>query len=128
MTTRFERGMDVRRRVLGDAHVDAALASSTDLDADFQVLITEVAWGSLWDRPELDDRTRSLVTIALLAALGQSHELALHLRVSRELGVPEVEVSEAFRHVAVYAGIPAANDAFRVARQVFNDLGEDTTS
>lgn len=107
---RYERGMTVRREVLGDEHVDRATAAADALDEDFQHFITEVAWGSLWDRPHLDRRTRSLVTIAILAALDRE-ELDLHLRASRRLGVPAEEVMETLRHVAVYAGIPAANRA-----------------
>jgi 4-carboxymuconolactone decarboxylase len=108
--------MRVRREVLGDEYVDRALARTTDFDADFQRFITEVAWGSLWARPDLDRRSRSLVTIAILAALGRNEELALHLRASRNNGVEPDEISEALLHVAVYAGIPAANTAFAVAK------------
>ena len=114
--SRYETGMRVRRDVLGDAHVERALAHSTELDADFQRFITETAWGSVWARPELDRRTRSLVTIAILAALGRREELALHLRASRNVGVEPREISEALLHVAVYAGIPAANTAFALAK------------
>jgi 4-carboxymuconolactone decarboxylase len=108
--------MRVRREVLGDEYVDRALARTTDFDADFQRFITEVAWGSLWARPDLDRRSRSLVTIAILAALGRQDELALHLRASRNNGVEPDEIREALLHVAVYAGIPAANSAFAVAK------------
>ncbi len=108
--------MRVRRDVLGDAYVERALADSTDLDADFQRFITETAWGSVWARPELDRRSRSLVTISILAALGRREELALHLRASRNIGVEPREISEALLHVAVYAGIPAANAAFALAK------------
>ena len=115
MDGRFEDGMRVRRAVLGDAHVDGAIARTTELDAAFQRFITEMAWGSVWARPGLDRRTRSLVTIAILAALGRE-ELALHLRASRNVGVEPGEIAEALLHVAVYAGVPAANSAFAVAR------------
>jgi 4-carboxymuconolactone decarboxylase len=108
--------MRVRREVLGDEYVDRALARTTDFDADFQRFITEVAWGSLWARPDLDRRSRSLVTIAILAALGRQDELALHLRASRNNGVEPDEIREALFHVAVYAGIPAANSAFAAAK------------
>ena len=108
--------MRVRREVLGDEYVDRALARMTDFDADFQRFVTEVAWGSLWARPDLDRRTRSLITIAILAALGREDELALHLRASRNNGVEPGEIREALLHVAVYAGIPAANTAFAVAK------------
>lgn len=113
---RYETGMRVRREVLGDEHVDRARSRETPLDADFQRFITEMAWGSVWSRPELDRRTRSLVTIAILAALGREHELALHLRASRNIGVDEREIAEALLHVAVYAGVPAANTAFALAK------------
>jgi 4-carboxymuconolactone decarboxylase len=108
--------MRVRREVLGDDYVDRALAEMTEFSADFQHFITEVAWGSLWARPNLDRRSRSLITIAILAALGRQDELALHLRASRNNGVELGEISEALLHVAVYAGIPAANTAFAVAK------------
>ena len=114
--SRYSTGMRVRREVLGDDYVERALAETTDFDADFQRFITEVAWGSLWARPDLDRRSRSLVTIAILAALGRREELALHLRASRNNGVELREISEALLHVAVYAGIPAANSAFAVAK------------
>jgi 4-carboxymuconolactone decarboxylase len=114
--TRYDTGLRVRREVLGDAHVERALARQTALDADFQHFITELAWGSVWARPGLDRRTRSLLTIAVLAALGREHELALHLRASRNIGVDEAEIAEALLQVAVYAGVPAANTAFAVAK------------
>src|SRR5579884_2885026 len=107
----YERGMRVRREVLGDEHVERALARATALDADFQRFITEAAWGSVWARPGLDRRTRSLITIAILAARGRE-EVALHLRASRNTGVTSDEIAEALLHVAVYAGVPAANWAF----------------
>jgi 4-carboxymuconolactone decarboxylase len=114
--SRYERGLQVRRAVLGDEHVDRALAQTTQLDADFQRAITEVVWGSLWARTALDRRTRSLITIGILAALGRYDELALHLRATRQTGVTGDEVAEALLHVAVYAGVPAANSAFALAK------------
>jgi 4-carboxymuconolactone decarboxylase len=114
--SRFDAGMRVRREVLGDAHVDRAQARQTSFDASFQEFITEVAWGTLWARPDLDRRTRSLITIAILAALGRSEELALHLRASQNIGVAPHEIAEALLHVAVYAGIPAPNTAFAIAK------------
>lgn len=114
--SRYESGMRVRREVLGDEHVDRATARVTELDADFQRFITEVAWGSLWARPDLDRRTRSLITIAILAALGRHEELALHLRASKNTGAAPHEIAEALMHVAVYAGVPAANAAFALAK------------
>jgi 4-carboxymuconolactone decarboxylase len=120
--SRFETGMRVRREVLGDEHVERAQARATGLDADFQRFITETAWGAVWARPGLDRRTRSLITIAILAALG-CDELALHLRASRNTGVDPREVAEALLHVAVYAGVPAANAAFAVARAELAESG-----
>src|SRR5919205_4067318 len=104
--SRFEQGMRVRREVLGDDHVERAQARQTDFDAGFQRFITEVAWGTLWASPTLDRRTRSLLTIAILAALGRHEELALHLRASANTGATSEQVREALMHVAVYAGVP----------------------
>ncbi len=106
----------MRTEVLGADHVARAEARSSPLDAEFQRFITEVAWGSVWARPGLDRRTRSLVTIAILAALGRREELALHLRATHNLSVAPAAVAEALLHVAAYAGIPAANTAFAVAK------------
>lgn len=115
---RYDTGMKVRREVLGDEHVDRSLDRATGLDSDFQRFITEMAWGSVWSRPGIDRRTRSLITIAVLTALGREHELALHLRASRNTGVTDAEIAETLLHVAVYAGVPAANTAFAVAKAV----------
>ena len=115
--TRYELGMRTRREVLGDAYVANAQAAQTGFDADFQRFITESAWGSLWARPDLDRRTRSLVTIALLAALGRTEELALHIRATANTGATPNEIAEALMHVAVYAGVPAANTAFAIAKR-----------
>ena len=112
---RFDIGMKVRKEVLGSEHVERAQARATEFDADFQRFITESAWGSVWARPDLDRRTRSLVTIAILAALGRE-ELAVHLRASRNTGVDPHEIAEVLLHVAVYAGVPAANAAFSLAK------------
>jgi 4-carboxymuconolactone decarboxylase len=116
----YEEGMEIRRQVLGDDHVDRATAAATDLDADFQRWITETAWGGVWARPGLDLRVRSLISIAILGALNHD-ELELHLRAARNTGVTPEEVREALLHVAVYAGIPAANRAFRVAKQIYEE-------
>ena len=118
--SRFETGMKVRKEVLGSEHVERVQARTSEFDADFQRFITESAWGSVWARPDLDRRTRSLVTIAILAALGRE-ELALHLRASRNIGVDPREVAEVLLHVAVYAGVPAANSAFAVAKREFDE-------
>lgn len=116
----YELGMKVRKEVLGAEHVERAQALTTEFDADFQRFITEMAWGSLWARPDLDRRTRSLVTIAILAALGRE-ELALHLRASQNTGATPQEIAEVLGHVAVYAGVPAANSAFATAKR---ELGQ----
>ena len=119
--SRFDIGMQVRKEVLGSEYVERAQARTTEFDADFQRYITESAWGSVWARPDLDRRTRSLVTIAILAALGRE-ELAVHLRGSQNIGVDPHEIAEVLLHVAVYAGVPAANAAFSTARKVFDQL------
>src|SRR5262249_37044150 len=123
--SRFDAGMRVRRRVLGDDHVDRALANQTAFDAPFQRFITEGAWGALWSRPEMDAKTRSLSTVALLAALGRREELEVHLRATRNTGATPEEVREALLHVAVYAGVPAANSAMGMAKTILG--AGDTT-
>lgn len=115
----FERGMKIRRAVLGDEHVNRAQANTTEFDADWQQFITETAWGTLWAREGLDRKTRHMLTIALLAALGKDNELAMHLRAINNTGVTQQEVKEILLHVAVYAGVPAANAAFAIAKRVF---------
>ncbi len=125
--SRYESGMRLRRRVLGDAHVDSAEARTTAFDAPFQQLLVEMAWGSLWTRPQLDLRTRSLVTIAILAALGRHEELAMHVRAGANTGTAPEEIREALMHVAVYAGIPAANSAFAIAARIVSTAAEENT-
>jgi 4-carboxymuconolactone decarboxylase len=115
---RFSAGMTVRRSVLGDAHVDRAEAAKSEFDADFQRYITESAWGSVWTRPGLDRRTRSLLTLAILASLGHHEEFALHVRATQNTEVTPEEIKEAMLHVAVYAGVPAANTAIRIAKGI----------
>ena len=116
---RYERGMKVRRQVLGDAHVDRAIANTTPFDEDFQRYITQAAWGDVWARPGLDQRTRHLVTLALLAALGREAELEMHVRATRNTGVTPDDLKEVFLHVAAYAGVPAANSAFAAAKRAY---------
>ena len=116
-----EAGMKVRREVLGDAHVDRAVESTTAFTAPFQELITRYAWGSVWARDGLDRRTRSSITLALLAALGREGELAMHVRAARRNGLSAEEISEVLLHTAVYAGVPAANAAFAIAQRVIAD-------
>ncbi|HEY6234909.1 MAG TPA: 4-carboxymuconolactone decarboxylase, partial [Candidatus Elarobacter sp.] len=122
---KLERGMAVRRAVLGEEHVDRAQAGTTEFTRDFQELITRYAWGELWTRPGVDRKTRSLLTIAILAALGRSEELRLHVRATRNTGATRDEVKEALLQVAVYAGVPAANSAFAHAAAVYRELDEE---
>jgi 4-carboxymuconolactone decarboxylase len=121
---RHDVGSRVRREVLGDAHVDRATASATPFDEPFQRFITETAWGAVWARDGIDRRTRSLITIAILAALGRHEELALHLRASVNTGATPEEIREALLHVAVYAGVPAANAAFALAKTILAPASE----
>jgi 4-carboxymuconolactone decarboxylase len=114
---RYERGMTVRRAVLGDAHVEAALADRTPLTHEFQDLVTRYAWGEIWDRPGLPRRTRSVLTIAILVALNRPEELRLHLRAAKNNGVTPDEIKEVLLHAAIYCGLPAANAAFRLAAE-----------
>jgi 4-carboxymuconolactone decarboxylase len=118
---RRDLGMTTRRAVLGDAHVDRATAATTGFTADFQDLITRYAWGEIWSRPGLDRRTRSLITLAMLAALSHDEELAMHVRAARRNGIGADEIGEVLLQVAVYAGVPAANRAFRAAQQALDD-------
>lgn len=117
VTDRYEAGMRVRRAVLGDEHVDRAIAATTDLDAAFQRHIVETVWAGLWADETLDRKTRSLITVAILAALG-AEELELHLRASLNTGVSDAELAQALAHVATYAGVPAANTAFAKAKRI----------
>jgi 4-carboxymuconolactone decarboxylase len=117
---RHDQGMTVRRAVLGDAHVDRATAATTDFTADFQDLITRYAWGDIWSRPGLDRRTRSCITLAMLAAMGHDEELAMHVRAALGNGLTTDEIKEVLLQVAVYAGVPAANRAFKVAQQALD--------
>lgn len=116
---RYESGMRVRREVLGDSHVDRATAATTGLDRDFQTFITEYAWGSIWTRPGLDRRSRSMITLTALIARGHHEELAMHLRAAIGIGLTRDEITEILLQSAIYCGVPDANSAFRVAREVF---------
>ena len=117
----YNKGMKTRRSVLGDAHVDKAEANKTDFDEDFQEYITSNAWGAVWSRPGLTQRERSLITIALLAALGHEEELAMHIRATKNTGATEEEVKEVLIHTAVYAGVPVANGAIKIAKEIFTN-------
>lgn len=112
-----DQGMATRRKVLGDAHVERAKSATTDFDAAFQQLITESAWGRVWSRPTWTLRERSIVTLALLAALGHHEEMAMHVRATRNTGATPADIAEAMLHVAIYAGVPAANSAIRIAKE-----------
>ncbi|CAN7620696.1 4-carboxymuconolactone decarboxylase [Mesorhizobium caraganae] len=121
-TTRYRTGLTVRRSVLGDPHVDRSEDAVTDFDRPFQELITEAAWGTVWARPGFSKRERSIVTLALLAALGHDEEVAMHVRATANTGASRDDICEAFLHVAIYAGVPAANRAFRIAKEVFSEM------
>jgi 4-carboxymuconolactone decarboxylase len=122
MTDRHAKGTEVRRAVLGDAHVDRAEAAASDLDAPFQRLITEAAWGTVWASDALTRRERSMLTLALLAGLGNHEELELHLRATARTGASAEDVMEVFQHVAIYAGVPRANSAIRIAKRIFAEM------
>jgi 4-carboxymuconolactone decarboxylase len=113
--------MEVRRAVLGDAHVDRAVERTTELTAEFQDLITRYAWGEIWTRPGLDHRTRSAITITALIALGRDEELAMHLKAARRTGLTDDEIKEVLLQSAIYCGVPAANSAFAIAQRVLEE-------
>ena len=119
---KYKKGLQIRKSVLGEDHVNRAEAKKSEFDEDFQRLITETAWGTVWARPGLDKRTRHLLTIAMLASLGNLEELAMHIRATRNTGVAREEVKEVLLQVAVYAGIPAANAAIALAKRVFAEM------
>lgn len=122
---RYARGMATRRAVLGERYVDAAVANTDPFTADFQKLITESAWGTVWARDTISRRERSMLTIALLAALGHHDEVAMHVRATRNTGASMDDIKEALLHVAIYAGVPAANHAFKVARAAYAEMQDD---
>lgn len=124
MSDPYDRGMQVRREVLGDEHVDAAVARTTDFTADFQDLITRYAWGEIWTRPGLDRKTRSCITLTALVALGHLDELEMHVRAALRNGLTVDEIKEVLLQCAVYCGVPAANAAFAVAQRVLGDHDE----
>lgn len=121
----LEQGLEIRSTVLGKAHVDRARGRATPFTQDFQDYITQYCWGDVWGRPGLERKTRSMLTIAMLAALGREEELRLHVRASRNTGVSRDEVKEVLLQVAVYAGVPAANTAFRVANEVYQEMDKE---
>ncbi|MEQ8290627.1 MAG: 4-carboxymuconolactone decarboxylase [Roseovarius sp.] len=122
MSEKHEAGMAVRRRVLGAAHVDRAEAAKTALDAPFQEMITEGAWGTVWASDAISLRERSMLTLALLAATGNFEEIPMHIRATARTGASPRDVAEAFQHVAVYAGVPKANHALKIAKNVFAEM------
>ena len=124
MSDPYDRGMQVRREVLGDEHVDAAVARTTDFTADFQDLITRYAWGEIWTRPGLDRKTRSCITLTALVALGHLDELEMHIRAALRNGLAGDEIKEVLLQCAIYCGVPAANAAFAVAQRVLGDHDE----
>ena len=122
MSDSFQRGMQVRREVLGDAHVDRAEAAKTDLDTPFQDLITNAAWGTVWAGDGISRRERSMITLALLAATKNFEEIPMHIRAPARTGASRRDVLEAFQHVAIYAGVPCANHALKLARETFAQM------
>lgn len=121
-SARYEEGMETRRSVLGDAHVDRAEAAKTEFDEPFQELITEATWSHLWSRDNISKRERSMITIALLAALGHDEEVAMHVRAAQNTGATRDDIREALLHVAIYAGVPAANRAIKIAKKTFAEM------
>ncbi len=124
VTSRYELGMATRRRILGDAHVDRAEATKSEFDEPFQDLITESAWGTLWSNDRISPRERSMLTLALLAAAGNTEEIPMHIRATYRTGASKSDVMEALMHVAVYAGVPRANSAIRIAKQTYAEMEE----
>ncbi len=119
---RYEKGMTVRRHILGDTHVDRAEAAKTPLDEPFQQLITEGAWGNVWASDGISDRERSMLTLALLAALGNFDEIPMHIRATARTGASKEDVLEVFQHVAIYAGVPRANHALKLAKATYAEM------
>ncbi len=124
MSDEHDRGMEVRREVLGDEHVDGAIDRTTEFTKDFQDLITRYAWGEIWTRPGLDRRTRSAITLTALIARGHFEELPMHLRAARRNGLSDDEIKEVLLQSAIYCGVPAANNAFAIASRVLEEEGE----
>lgn len=125
MPDRYEQGMQTRRSVLGDEHVDRAEANKTTFDAPFQTMITEGAWGTLWSDDSISRRERSMLTLSLLAATGNFEEIPMHIRATANTGASPQDVLQAFMHVAVYAGVPKANHAIKLAKQTYAEMGVD---
>ena len=117
----FDKGLQIRRQVLGDDYVDAALKNADEFSRPVQELVTQYCWGDVWDRPGLEKKTRSFLNLAMLAALNRPHELKIHIRGALNNGVTKEEIAEVFLQVAIYCGVPAAIDSFRVAKEVFKE-------
>jgi len=128
MSEGYERGMNVRREVLGNEHVDRAIQRTTEFTADFQDLITRYAWGEIWSRPGLDRRTRSCITLTALVALGREEELAMHVRAALRIGLTPDEIKEVLLHSAIYCGVPAANGAFAIAQTVLDEIAPEPST
>jgi 4-carboxymuconolactone decarboxylase len=122
--SRFSKGMETRRAVLGDAHVDRAESAKTDFDLPFQTLITESAWGTVWADDSISRRERSMLTLALLAATGNFEEIPMHIRATANTGATKQDVMQAFQHVAIYAGVPKANRAIKLAKATYAEMEE----
>ena len=120
---KFERGLSTRRSVLGDAYVDRSLAAADDFNWPMQKLATEYCWDEIWNRPDLDHRSRSLLNLGMISALNRPHELKLHIRGALNNGITRGELREVFLQVAVYCGVPAGLDSFRIAKEVFEEMG-----
>jgi 4-carboxymuconolactone decarboxylase len=125
MSDKYETGMKTRRKVLGDAHVDKAEAAKTEFDQPFQTLITEGAWGTVWSNDNITLRERSMLTLALLAATSNFDEIPMHIRATANTGASKTDVMEAFQHVAIYAGVPKANHALKLAKQTYKEMEVD---
>lgn len=125
MSDRYQNGMAVRREILGDTHVDRSEAAKTELDTPFQALITEAAWGTVWASEGISKRERSMLTLALLAALGNFEEIPMHIRATAQTGASKQDVLEAFQHVAIYAGVPRANHALKLARLTYDEMEQE---
>lgn len=125
ISKRYDQGMATRRSVLGNAHVDRAEANKTPFDAPFQELITEAAWGHVWSRDTISKRERSMITLALLAALGNHEEVAMHVRATANTGATRDDIMEAMLHVAIYAGVPRANHAIKIVKQTFDEMDKE---
>ena len=123
---RYQQGLKVRRAVLGDLHVDRSLAETTEFTRDFQQFITRIAWGEIWSHPGLPRRTRSLLTLAMMVALNRSQEFRMHVKAALRIGVTREEIKQVLMQAAIYCGVPAANSAFRIASEAFEELDQES--